>query len=233
MEGVFEVSFGPTFDTFRQYRYRAYRKLPRRIELRLEEIETNRLYRRLIAAEPDFNKRECIESEHMWEQQKLDEERALFISNRVWKKAHRMYIETPPLTGKKDDPSWINTRYVSYGSLVHGPRSGGRFASEDSSRKKSRVGTVVDVGRSARWMDRRLAEIGRASGYDVHIRDVVHFFSAALFERWHLPRASTHGAQYFQTLENIWPVSPVDAWLSRATFRRRRNLCGDFGFRRI
>ncbi len=106
MEGVFEVSFGPTFGTLRRYRFRTYRKLPRPIGLRLEEWETNRLFRRLIAVEDDFKKRQSLEHEHMLEQAQIDQQRATYISDRVWSKAHRMYIETPPLTGKDDDANW-------------------------------------------------------------------------------------------------------------------------------
>jgi hypothetical protein len=46
MEGVFEVSFGSTFTALQRYRFRAYRRLSKPIGLRLEEWETNRLYRR-------------------------------------------------------------------------------------------------------------------------------------------------------------------------------------------
>src|SRR5438874_211591 len=106
MEGVFEVSFGPTFTGFRQFRFRLYQRLPAALGLLLDEWEMNRLYPRLIAREKDADKRESLEHEHMFEQQAIDERRALRISDRVYAKAHRMYIEIPPITGTDDDPNW-------------------------------------------------------------------------------------------------------------------------------
>src|SRR5882724_8677123 len=102
MEGDFETSFGPTFTTFRKDRFRFYQSLPRRIGLALDSWETDRLYERLIAEEKDSDKRNSLEYEHMWEQQQLEEQRAQFISDNVWRKARRLYLDTPPLTGKED-----------------------------------------------------------------------------------------------------------------------------------
>ena len=73
MEGVFEVSFGPTFTTLRRYRYRLYARLYRPVGLCLEEWETNRVYPRLIAAETDARKIDSLEHEHMWQQQEIDD----------------------------------------------------------------------------------------------------------------------------------------------------------------
>ena len=48
MVGVFEVSFGPTLTTLRRLRFRLYRSIRGSLGFRLDEWETDRLYRRLI-----------------------------------------------------------------------------------------------------------------------------------------------------------------------------------------
>jgi hypothetical protein len=111
MEGVFEVSFGPALTTLRRLRFRLYRRITGSLGFRLDEWETGRLYRWLIADEYDGRKRESLEYEHMWEQQQISERRAMYISDRAWSAAHRHYIETPPITAKEDDPNWIQGRY--------------------------------------------------------------------------------------------------------------------------
>jgi hypothetical protein len=98
-------------DTLRRYRFRTYRILPRAIGLPLEEWETNRLFRRLIAAETDWEKRRSLEHEHAWELSQLAEQRAIYIADRIYAKAHKLYIETPPLTAKDDDPNWEHGTY--------------------------------------------------------------------------------------------------------------------------
>jgi hypothetical protein len=45
----------------------------------------------------------------------IDEYRAIYISDKVYATAHRMYIEIPPLTGKDDDPNWERCARVAYG----------------------------------------------------------------------------------------------------------------------
>lgn len=110
MEGIFEISFGPTFATFRKFRLRLYQRLPRRIGLPLELWETDRLYECLIAEEKHSDKRDTLEYEHMWEQQQIEEQRARYISDTVWRKARRLYLETPPLTGRDDDRNWTKSR---------------------------------------------------------------------------------------------------------------------------
>jgi hypothetical protein len=115
MEGVLEVSFGRTFTSFRQFRFRFYQRLPAAMGLTLDEWETNRLYRRLITREKDADKRESLEHEHMFEQQAIDERRALRISDCVYARAHRMYLEIPPVTGRDDDPNWERCTRVEYG----------------------------------------------------------------------------------------------------------------------
>jgi hypothetical protein len=111
MEGVFEISFGPVFSTFRRCCFRLYRRMSRRLGLALESWDTDRLYERLIAAEKDADKRNSFEQEHMWEQQQIEDQRAQLISDNVWTKARRLYLETPQLTGREDDPNWIQSHY--------------------------------------------------------------------------------------------------------------------------
>lgn len=111
MEGVFEVTFGPTFRAARHFRYRMYKKLPALLGLWLEEWEDRRFYRRAIREAANPHDREMVEHEQMWEQQDLDERRAMYIADKVYWKAHRMYLELPPLTCKDDDPNWVQARY--------------------------------------------------------------------------------------------------------------------------
>ena len=115
MEGVFEVTFGPTFTGFRRFRFQLYPRLWTPLGTWLDEWETNRLYQRLIAAEKNAVKRDSLEYEHVWEQQEIDERRALYITDRICAAAHRLYIELPPITGRDDDPNWIRTSRTAYG----------------------------------------------------------------------------------------------------------------------
>ena len=99
------------YNWFRRFRFRSYRILPRPIGLAFEERETNRVYGRLIAAEADWEKRRSLEYEHAWELSQLQEQRAIYIADRVYAQARRRYIETPPLTPKDGDPNWEHGKY--------------------------------------------------------------------------------------------------------------------------
>jgi hypothetical protein len=146
MEGVFEVSFGPTFTSFRQARFRLYKRLHPAIGLRLDAWETNRLYRRLIAREQDLNERQSLENEHMFEQQACDERIAVYISDRMYAKARRLYIEIPSITGLHDDPNWERCQRVEYGRHFLTPKAVGELRTKIRAEIEARWKPIIRWG---------------------------------------------------------------------------------------
>jgi hypothetical protein len=101
--------------SLRSFRFRIYRRFTNRFTLRLDELETDRLYLRLHRESADADERHSIEYEHMYESIEIDERRALYFTNKVRATAKRLYIDTPPLTWRDDDPNWERCTRIAYG----------------------------------------------------------------------------------------------------------------------
>lgn len=156
MEVVFPLELP---NLFRCVRFRAYRRFPTLMGLRLREIETDRMYFAMHREAADAKEREAIEYEHMYASQELDEERACHISDTVYATAKRLHIERPPLTGKDDDPNWEQCTRIAYGRHFLKPAAVEMLRAKVRAEQKARWEPVV------RWSGWIAAIVAFASKY--------------------------------------------------------------------
>jgi hypothetical protein len=125
---------------------------------------TERLYNRLIANEPNWAEKQHIMAEASFERGCVFENWSEWQGEKLRTKARRMFIPTPRITGKDEDPNWIQSQqsgkyYMSVEAIDALRR---RIREEEDAKRKTwqfraamtfgALGSIAGVGTLANWV---------------------------------------------------------------------------------